>query len=254
MGDHPLNLTANHYAFFFDIDGTLAELQATPEAVSIPPAVITNLEQLAKANHGALAVVSGRPLEQIDSLLAPLQGAAAGIHGAQLRTAQGQHSQLNMAAGVLAEIAQQLESATDHWPGVLIEKKPVAFALHYRQAPEYQQQLFALATQLCQTYPEFTLQPGKCVWEIKPRACNKGVAIQQLMSHPPFQGRVPLFVADDVTDEAGFHWVNQQQGVSIKVGSGQTAAQFRLQSVAQLHQWLEEIVTYQRCSKLIRRV
>ncbi len=230
------------YAFFFDIDGTLAGLQSTPDAVSIPTEVIAQLVSLSHSQKGALAVVSGRPLTQIDKLIAPLVCAAAGIHGAEVRDAQGIYHQVDVDPQQLKEIATQLTDATEKLPGVLLEKKALAFALHFRQAPEFEQTLHQLASEIVRDYPTFTLQPGKCVWEIKPQQCDKGAAIDFLMKNEPFQGRTPIFVGDDVTDESGFRVVNQRHGISIKIGTGVTEARYRLAGVTQLYQWLQNIM------------
>lgn len=241
MNEHPGYIEQRRYAFFFDIDGTLANIQATPEAVTIPPAVIKQLILLSKNSSGALAIVSGRPLSQIDALIKPLDCAAAGTHGAEIRTLQGDIYRVEIASDQLRAIEQQLSAKTENFAGILIEKKPSAFALHFRQAPSFEQPLFELATEIVEQYPKFIIQPGKFVWEIKPQQCDKGVAIKTLMDTEPFKGRLPVFIGDDITDEAGFRTVNQLQGLSIKVGAGKTAADCRLDSVEQLYQWLSKI-------------
>jgi len=232
----------NDYAFFFDIDGTLATLQATPEAVSIPASVLTNLKQLAQPSEGAVAFVSGRPLSQIDALIHPLRAAAAGIHGAEIRTFSGETTKTRVDSQQLDEIEQQLSQQIASLPDVRLEKKGIAFALHYRQAPTAQQVLQQLADDIVERYPAFKVQAGKCVWEIKPRACDKGKAIDFLMQTPPFRDRIPVFIGDDVTDEVGFEYVNRQHGVSIKIGDGKSEATQRIKDVAALYQWLEELV------------
>lgn len=231
----------NHYAFFFDIDGTLADLQATPEAVSIPSSAVADLEQLTQQSGGAIAFVSGRPLSQIDALTYPLHGAAAGIHGAEIRTLNGELTITHVDAQQLGEIEQYLSREITSLAGVRLEEKGIAFALHYRQAPNAQAALQQLAKHIVERYPDFKVQAGKCVWEIKPRACDKGKAINFLMQTPPFKGRIPVFLGDDVTDEAGFQYVNQQHGISIKIGSGESEAIHRLPNVIALHQWLDDL-------------
>ncbi|WP_338049283.1 trehalose-phosphatase [Rosenbergiella gaditana] len=231
----------NDYAFFFDIDGTLATLQATPEAVSIPAPVITHLTLLTQNLSGALAFVSGRPLSQIDELTYPLRGAAAGIHGAEIRTLNGELIATRVDPQQLCEIDQQLSRDIEPMPGVRLEKKSIAFALHYRQAPTAQQALHELANTIVKRYPDFKVQAGKCVWEIKPRACDKGKAISYLMQTSPFIGRIPVFIGDDMTDEAGFQYVNRQQGISIKIGCGESEATHRIDNVTQLYQWLDQL-------------
>lgn len=116
----------------------------------------------------------------------------------------------------------------------------MAFALHYRQAPQYQQAIETLADSLVARFPELVQQPGKCVVELKPRGVNKGAAINDFMQLPPFAGRIPVFIGDDLTDEAGFDVVNAMDGISIKVGSGATAARGRLADVDAVYRWLEQ--------------
>ena len=229
------------YAFFFDIDGTLAKLQATPEAVIIPESVIQQLSVLCQQVKGALAFVSGRPITQIDQLTAPLQVPAAGVHGAEIRSLAGDIIRVEVDSQQLEAIEQQLVQKVTAIPGVRIEKKALAFALHYRQAPAAEQPLQTLANTVIKDYPDFTLQAGKCVWEIKPRGCDKGHAIAHLMQTAPFSGRIPVFIGDDITDESGFQFVNQQQGISIKVGEGESVATQRLDDVEQVYQWLDDL-------------
>ena len=232
------------YAFFFDIDGTLAPFQTVPQDVSIPSHVIGQLGILRDRLGGALAFVSGRPLEQIDALTRPLQGGAAGIHGAEIRTLDGKVTRASIDTQQLSQIEQMLAEQTRAFKGVLIEKKSMAFALHYRQAPDAQRPLQALANTVVERYPDFKVQAGKCVWEIKPRSCDKGKAIRFLMESAPFFGRVPVFLGDDITDEAGFRYVNQQQGVSIKIGEGESEAIHRIAGVTQVYEWLDDLINY----------
>ncbi|WP_241622667.1 trehalose-phosphatase [Rosenbergiella australiborealis] len=242
------------YAFFFDIDGTLAPLQDMPNAVQIPATVIEQLIDLSKLSDGAVAFVSGRPLNQIDHLTQPLRGAAAGTHGAEIRTLDGQHLGASADTQQLRAIEQQLALHTDSMDGVWIEKKGVAFAVHYRQAPTAQQVLHQIVQRIVDGYPAFTVQAGKCVWEIKPRGYDKGKAINYLMMTPPFIGRIPVFIGDDVTDEAGFHIVNQQQGISIKIGAGDSEATHRFAEVEQLYRWIGNLLNNKITLQTMRSV
>ncbi|MBX4354691.1 trehalose-phosphatase, partial [Mycobacterium tuberculosis] len=119
--------------------------------------------------------------------------------------------------------------------------KEMAFALHYRQAPQQQSAVLELAQRIVQRYPLLALQLGKCVVEIKPRGVNKGEAITAFMQEAPFAGREPVFVGDDLTDEAGFSVVNQLQGMSVKVGAGETQAHWRLADAAAVRTWLQHL-------------
>lgn len=229
-------------AFFFDLDGTLAQIQPSPELVFIPASVQEALQQL-HASHIPVALVSGRPLEQIDALIAPLQLPAAGIHGAERRGADGQVQRLALDSAVFSEIQQELARACAEHPGLRLENKGIAFALHFRQAPELEETARALALVFVERYREvLVLQPGKCVFELKPRGASKGEVIRTFMQEAPFAGRTPVFVGDDRTDEAGFEVVNQLGGLSIKVGDGPTLATQRLTSVDAVGAWLGSLL------------
>lgn len=238
----PALLDGHQYAFFFDVDGTLAEIRQNPDAVSIPPDVIANLQRLSQICDGAVALVSGRPVTQLDQLAAPLKLPLAGVHGAELRDANGSLHRVELADDIAQPLQQMLEATMSTLPGTLLEAKGMAFALHYRQAMAHQQRVLELAEAAVARFPALTLQPGKCVVEIKPHGTDKGAAIQTFMQQPPFAGRIPVFVGDDLTDEKGFLAVNALAGVSIKVGEGAGHASYRLDQVADVYGWLEKIL------------
>lgn len=235
-------LSGGLYAFFFDVDGTLAAIQPRPEDVFIPEAVRSHLQQLSDLCHGALALVSGRPIAQLDQLAAPLKVPAAGVHGAERRNVQGDIQRATLDADVEQALRQQLQSAIDQWPGTQLEVKGMAFALHYRQAMQYEQAILQLAEQAVARFPALALQPGKCVVEIKPQGIDKGAAIDAFMREVPFTGRIPVFVGDDLTDEKGFLVVNAMQGISVKIGEGSSQARYRLKGVDEVYHWLEQLL------------
>ncbi|AXU94880.1 MAG TPA: trehalose-phosphatase [Erwinia persicina] len=236
----PPLLAATRYAFFFDVDGTLAAIKPRPDEVSIPAQVLDNLNRLAQRCEGAVALISGRPIEQLDALASPLVLPMAGVHGAERRNSEGHISRLRLQPATVTALSQALNTAMAVLPGTQLESKGMAFALHYRQAPQHQQAVEQLADSLVARFPELVQQPGKCVVELKPRGVNKGAAIEEFMQHPPFAGRVPVFLGDDLTDEAGFNVVNAMEGISIKVGAGTSAAQGHLSDVAAVYHWLEQ--------------
>lgn len=225
-------------AFFLDLDGTLAEIQPRPELVFIPTETLATLARL-HASGVCVAVISGRPLVQIDQLLGDLLLPAAGVHGAQRRTADGTLHDLHLDDELFAKIQAELSDACASHPGLYLEDKGVAFALHFRQAPELEPIARTLAEGFVARYPTaLALQPGKCVFELKPRGASKGEVIRSFMNEPPFKGKHPVFIGDDVTDEAGFAAVNALGGLSIKVGHGPSDARQRLESVAAVGEWL----------------
>jgi trehalose 6-phosphate phosphatase len=236
-------LVVQHAAFFLDFDGTLIELAASPDAVVVPDSLKHLLAALADLSGGAVAIVSGRSIESIDALLAPLVLPVAGLHGAEWRDVQGAVTRTFVADPRLGQMEQSLAEVVAAHPGLLLETKAASLALHYRNAPD-QEEVARLAVErlIAQHAEDYVLQVGKMVFEIKPAGVDKGRAIATLLATPPFLGRTPCFAGDDVTDEAGFAAVNALGGLSIKVGEGQTSAMTRLDSVVRLHAWLAQLV------------
>jgi trehalose 6-phosphate phosphatase len=188
---------------------------------------------------GALALVSGRTIADLDYLFAPLRLPAAGLHGIERRDARG-HIHRDEAQASLDEIRTALgDFATKH-AGVMVEDKTHAIAMHYRQAPEAKSDLRAEVRRLVEGRPDLQILDGKMVFEIRPRGIDKGTAIKAFLAEPPFVGRLPIFLGDDVTDEDGFAIVNALGGHSIRVGrTASTAARFHLPDVAAVIEWLE---------------
>lgn len=232
------------HAFLFDFDGTLAPIAATPEQAVVPAATLEILEQLQSATDGALAIVSGRPIAEIDHLLAPLQLPAAGLHGAQWRgPGSSTVTQIDLDPSPVDAMVAYLRPLVENNPGLHLEHKGLSLALHYRNAADLQSQVIGAAEAAVQPYHDhFTLQPGKMVMEIKPRHASKAGGIERLMAVAPFSGRLAVFAGDDLTDEAGFRAVNRMGGISIKVGEGPTEAAFRLPTPAALAAWLALLV------------
>jgi trehalose 6-phosphate phosphatase len=226
-----------HSALFVDFDGTLVDIAPRPEAVTLPTGMVALLARLNEQLGGALAVVSGRSIAQLDELLAPLQLAAAGVHGAERRNASGVVQRFHEAD--LSQVEAGLQALAELHPGLLVESKPGAVALHYRLAPQCE----ALATRAMEAALHeshgMALIHGKMVIEMKPAGASKGRAIKGFMSEAPFAGRRPVFAGDDSTDESGFAYVQSAGGMSIKVGPGATLAPYRFDSPAHLREWLQ---------------
>ena len=222
-------------ALFLDFDGTLVALAPTPEAIEVPPALVALLRDLSDQLGGALAVVSGRQIDAIDRFLAPLRLPAAGEHGVQRRDAQGRMQEQRAPDLVpILDIANEL--ARVH-PGLLVERKHAAIALHYRLAPQLEAVCRHAMSRAIAGRPQFELMHGKFVFEVKPAGINKGVAIAAYLREPPFAGRTPVFAGDDTTDESGFAVV-QPRGIAIKVGAGPSLALHRLESPLAVYEWL----------------
>ena len=224
-------------ALFLDFDGTLVALAAQPELVKVAPGLTSILAALHRQLNGALALVSGRRLLDLDVFLAPLLLPSAGEHGAQRRTSDGLLISAPPAdMGHLMEAAQGLVA---RYPALKLERKNVAFSLHYRQAPELESLCMQVMGDALARSAGIDLMQGKCVIDLKPVGFSKGTAIAFFMTETPFAGRVPVFAGDDVTDEAGFETVQRMGGHAIKVGDGPTAARNRCASVAKLAEWLQ---------------
>jgi trehalose 6-phosphate phosphatase len=215
-----------NWALFLDFDGTLTELAPSPDAISIDPRLRDILLALEAALGGALAIVSGRPLSQIDEYLG-LSLPGAGIHGLQLREARNGILHPPPKGGAVAAVAALLAP--------MVEADP---RLHYRLAPEREMECRMAVAAALEGQPGLHLIDGKMVLEVKPDHVNKGRAIAQLMETALFQGRIPVFAGDDRTDEDGFRIVNAMKGVTIKVGQGETGAAHRIASVDALLSWL----------------
>jgi trehalose 6-phosphate phosphatase len=228
------------WALFLDVDGTMIEIAATPEAVQVPTRAIATIAAASERLAGAVALVSGRSIADLDRLFAPLRLPIAGAHGAQRRTAAGVvHAQRY--AALLAPARELLTSWADAHLGTLLEDKQDSLALHYRNAPLLEPAARrAVTAALAATGSAFHLQEGKKVLEIKPRDTSKGRAIEEFMAERPFIGRQPVFLGDDLTDEAGFEVVNRLGGHSIAVGAArETQARWRLNDEQHVLDWLE---------------
>lgn len=229
-------------ALFLDVDGTLVELAEHPSLVSATPRLQALLPRLPEVTGGAVAVISGRTIGEIDRILSPHTYVAAGVHGLERRHATGRLSALDRGEQLVA-IRALIEPFVAAHDGVWIEDKSIALAVHYRQRPDLEPQVHRFAADLqARLPPDVELLLGRDVFEVKSGVADKGSAIDAFMSEAPFAGRTPVFVGDDVTDEAGFRAVNARGGVSVKVGDGATKAQWRLADVDTVLGWLERVV------------
>lgn len=233
---------SHDWALFLDVDGCLLDFASTPCGVRVPDRLLPTLGALQTALDGAVALVSGRPLHQLDALFAPLRLPAAGLHGLQVRT----HDDLVDIAGdvpaALLELRVAAQGLAAKFPGVVVEDKGSTLALHWRGAPAAGEPLHEMATSALTSLPGYRLQPGNHVIEVRPDGADKGAAIVHLLASPAFAGRTPVFLGDDLTDEHGFAAVNALDGVSILVGSrSSSAARYHLHDPAALREWLQHV-------------
>ena len=205
-------------AYLLDFDGTLVDIAPTPEQVAVDPDLPGDLRALRTRADGAVAIVTGRPIAQIDALLGDAVTAIAGEHGAALRRTPGAAPEAtHMPPVPLHWLAAAAALATNH-PGTRLETKPHGFALHYRAAPEHGPALSAgLRSLIAGQARDYELLAAKMAWEIRPAGVSKATAVHAIMSQPPFAGRVPVFVGDDVTDEDGMAAARLLGGVGLRV-------------------------------------
>jgi trehalose 6-phosphate phosphatase len=230
-------------ALFLDVDGTLIEFHRHPDDIAIDPELQALLAAVADGLGGALALVSGRSLTSIDSVIGLPALAAAGLHGAEVRRGGAAAQFLHDENALLDVVGERADRLLQAWPGAFVEHKGRALALHYRLVPEAADAVAAIGEQLLQLAgPGFELQFGNLVCELKPHGTNKGTAIDFLMRDAPFAGREAWMFGDDLTDEHGFAAANDRGGGSVIVGSREpTAARYRLEDPPAMRAWLAEL-------------
>lgn len=228
------------WAYFFDIDGTLVEIAQSPEGIVVHDDIPDLIGTLHRGTGGAVALITGRAIADVDRLLPQLRGMViAGQHGLEVRFPSGAVATHPVRAEALVRVREQLALAVARHPGLIFEYKGMSIALHYRNAPGLASYANRLMRNLRRVHvPDFVIQKGKRVVELKAAGKDKGIAIAELMADAHFRGRIPVFTGDDATDERGFRTVNRMGGLSIKIGSGRTHAQWRLPNVGSLREWL----------------
>ena len=223
-------------ALYLDFDGTLAELAMRPEAVQVPTRLPALLTRLYSRHGGALAIVTGRRLMHVDTLLAPVRLPGAGVHGAELRLRPNDAAVVRDVPGI-ASVAQALRELYEGDERLQIENKGGAVALYFRLAPELGVECVDTMRRLAASRGLEVLT-GNQVVEAHAAGIDKGSALRELSQHAPFAGRVPVFVGDDRTDEYAFDAAQELGGYGVKVGPGSTRALYRLESVPAVHAWL----------------
>ena len=229
-------------ALFLDVDGTLLEIAKSPSAVKVPAALRNTLELSALREGGALALISGRSISELDRLFAPGVFCSSGLHGLERRDSLGRISRPDIDTTALDSIRAPLNELSGRYRGLLFEDKGLSLAMHYRLAPTAEpvvrETMDSLAKQLAD---KFELRRGKCVLELLPRGYSKRTAVEAFMKEEPFANRIPVFIGDDVSDEDGFIAVNEMGGCSIRVGHpAPTNAQYYFGSERAVIAWLRE--------------
>ena len=231
-------------ALLLDIDGTILDLAPAPQEVWVPAELRDTLARLEDLTGGALALVSGRSLHDIDLIFSPLQLAAVGGHGAELRAVPGGEA-ITRSRELNPILKRKLATLTEFGPGILVEDNGYSLALHYRLAPDRGDALRAAIENICATAPRGSIEilPGKLVFEIKMAGINKAGAVRELMKYPPFKGRNPIFIGDDTTDEPVFPILSQFGGLGFSVGRVVADVDGHFERPESVRSWLARIAS-----------
>lgn len=204
-------------ALLLDLDGTLLDFAATPDGVVVPAGLADTLRAIRGQLGGALAVITGRTIEKIDALLQDVPHAIAGEHGGAVRhRPDAPIERPDLKAPPQAWLEQVARLVEAH-PGTRFETKPRGFTMHFRLAPESGPAIHAALTELIADSADFHLLQGQMMWEVRPAGVDKGHAVERVMQRPPFHGRVPVFIGDDVTDEDGLRVARAMGGAGLWV-------------------------------------
>jgi trehalose 6-phosphate phosphatase len=229
------------WCLFLDVDGTLVELTDTPSQTVADPEIKTLLSDAAERLGGAVALISGREIRTLDELFAPLHLPAAGLHGVERRKFDGGIQGANFVDSRLDGARAAIKALVAAHPGTLMEDKDRTIAVHFRMAPQYAEVVGRAVSDIAQSLGgNYHIQAGNLMFEIKPRGFTKATAIKAFMNEPPFNGRQPVFVGDDLTDQDGFAFVDAAGGISIGVAD-RVQARYYLQDVAAVRAWLHSV-------------
>lgn len=241
MTDLDIPCPPERLAVFLDFDGTLADIVDHPDDVRLPPKTAEALAKLETRTSGAVAIVTGRPIAQIDALVAPLILPVAGVHGMSRRSFDGTLHNTKHDATLFAEAQARLTRLHLELSDTMIEVKPASVAFHYRRRPDLAGSIAENIHDALGDLEGFDILHGKMVVEVKAGHAHKGDAIRAFLSEEPFAGRVPLFAGDDVTDEFGFTAMLEFDGITIKIGPGETSAGWRADDPDQFREWLARL-------------
>jgi len=244
LAERDLARRLDEFAVLLDIDGTLLDLAPTPREVWVPPDLSKTLNRLLDKTSGAVALVSGRSLNDIDLIFAPEQFPAVGGHGAEMRLESDSEAVAIHAPPMDKELKRRLAAIAKLSPGILLEDKGYSLALHYRLAPHAEKAIYAAVSLIRADLPNAPIEvmPGKCVCEIKHSGFNKASGVIELMTHDPFKGRRPIFIGDDVTDESVFAIMPDLRGLAFSVGRRAKGVVSHFDEPRDVRQWLARLV------------
>jgi trehalose 6-phosphate phosphatase len=230
-------------AILLDVDGTILDLAATPREVWVPPSLRHDMTRLSERTGGAVALVSGRSLDDLDLLFSPLQLPAVGGHGAEFRPHIGGELDLRRTVPLDASLKRKFATVAEIGPGIVIEDKGYSIALHYRLAPGLEDVVKGAVARICAENPRAPIEVlhGKSVLEIKQVGFNKGTGVRELMRYPPFVDRHPIFIGDDVTDESVFDIISEFDGLAFSVGRIVAGVNGHFEKPEAVRDWLTRI-------------
>ncbi len=227
-------------AYFIDLDGTLLEIVSRPGDVQVDAELRATITALTTLTGGAVAIITGRTVAEVDHLFPALHLPVAGQHGLERRAPSGEVSRFSLPLPAFGVARTRLREVVQRHPSLLLEDKGLSLALHYRRAPALASYAHRVMRQVGrEAGTEFCVQRGKRVVELKLAGRDKGTAIRTFLTEPPFRGRCPVFIGDDMTDEYGFAVINEFDGISVKVGPGRTLASWRMRDVRAVRRWLD---------------
>jgi trehalose 6-phosphate phosphatase len=232
----------HRWALFIDIDGTLLGVAPTPDAVTVPAGLVPLLGDVASGLDGAAAILTGRRVADADRLFAPLKLIASGVHGTELRA--DPHAPVEiLAAPIPAEVVQAMNNIAHIASGILVEQKGCGVAVHYRNAPLARRALESeLAAIIAASSYDLVLREGRKVLEAVPRGYSKGTALTALVSRPPFRGRRPVMIGDDVGDESAFAAAERLGGLGLRVAGEHFSCEASdFDGIASVRAWLEAL-------------
>jgi trehalose 6-phosphate phosphatase len=234
----------NECAILLDIDGTLLDFAPTPREVWVPPGLAKTLDRLLARTSGALALVSGRSLNDIDLIFAPKQFPAIGGHGAEMRISCDSEAVATHAPPMDKELKLRLAAIARLSPGILLEDKGYSLALHYRLAPHAEKAIYEAVSLIRADLPNAPIEvlPGKYVCEIKHSGFTKATGVLELMTHEPFRGRRPIFIGDDVTDETVFAIMPDLGGLAFSVGRRAQGVAGHFDEPRDVREWLAHLL------------
>jgi len=231
-------------ALLLDIDGTLLDFAPTPRDVKVPSGLVPTLGGLLARTSGALALVSGRSLDDIDWMFAPERFPSVGGHGAEMRLSVDSEAVATHAPPMNADLKRRFAAIADQHSGILLEDKGYSLALHFRRAPQAENAIYDAVSAIRAELPNAPIEvlPGKFVCEIKHSGFTKATGVRELMTHEPFKGRRPVFLGDDVTDETVFAIMPDFDGLSFSVGRRAQGVAGQFSGPDHVRQWFAQLL------------